>query len=181
MGVITQAVMRVHKIPAKQEFHGILFPSFEHGVAAIHTMVRKESHPAMVRYVTIPPPLASRVVRAVRAVRVVHQPRLACRLYDPDETRLSFHMKPKSSKLVSAFSELLKKFLERFKNFDLQNICLMIVGVEGEVDNVNFQKKKVFKIGTHRSYLFAAIVCVCVCVCCVCVCVCGVRGVCCTD
>lgn len=121
MGVITQAVMRVHKIPAKQEFHGILFPSFEHGVAAIHTMVRKESHPAMVR------------------------------LYDPDETRLSFHMKPKSSKLVSAFSELLKKFLERFKNFDLQNICLMIVGVEGEVDNVNFQKKKVFKIAKEAG------------------------------
>ena len=63
MGVITQAVMRVRKIPAKQEFHGILFPSFEHGVAAIHTMVRKESHPAMVRYVAIPPPRASRVVR----------------------------------------------------------------------------------------------------------------------
>jgi len=49
-GVITQAVMRVHKIPAKQEFHGILFPSFEHGVSAIHTIVRKEAQPAMIRY-----------------------------------------------------------------------------------------------------------------------------------
>lgn len=77
------------------------------------------------------------------------------RLYDPDETRLSFHMKPKTSKLVSAISELMKKFLERFKNFDLENLCLMIVGFEGEVDNVNFQKKKTFKIGkaTHFSLL----------------------------
>jgi alkyldihydroxyacetonephosphate synthase len=79
-------------------------------------------------------------------------------LYDPDETRLSFHMKPKSSKLVSAFSELVKKFLERFKNFDLDNICLMIVGVEGEVDNVNFQKKKVFKIGACLYAITCAVV-----------------------
>lgn len=68
-------------------------------------------------------------------------------LYDPDETRLSFNMKPKTSKLVSAFSELIKKFLERFKNFDLQNICLMIAGFEGEINNVNFEKKKTFRIG----------------------------------
>jgi hypothetical protein len=82
-------------------------------------------------------------------------------------------MKPKSSKLVSAFSELIKKFLERFKNFDLQNICLMIVGVEGEVDNVNFQKKKVFKIGTSSHISSPALSCVVPCACvCVCVCVC---------
>lgn len=68
------------------------------------------------------------------------------RLYDPDETKLSFHMKPKSSPFVTIISDLMKKFLEKFKHFDMDTICLMIVGVEGEIKNVKFQKKLIYSI-----------------------------------
>lgn len=116
LGIITQATMIVHKLPEVKEFHGLLFPSWEQGAAAIHSLYLKEVHPSMIR------------------------------LYDADETRLSFNLKPKTSPWVQMVSDLTKKFLEKFKGYDLNSITLMIVGFEGEATNIKFLKKQAFKI-----------------------------------
>jgi alkyldihydroxyacetonephosphate synthase len=43
-------------------------------------------------------------------------------------------------------SDLMKKYLEKFKGYDLKNVCLMIAGFEGEPVNVKFVKRVTFPI-----------------------------------
>eukprot|EP01088_Endostelium_zonatum_P015656 TRINITY_DN394_c0_g1_i1.p1 TRINITY_DN394_c0_g1~~TRINITY_DN394_c0_g1_i1.p1 ORF type:complete len:673 (-),score=179.69 TRINITY_DN394_c0_g1_i1:36-2054(-) len=126
-GVITQAVMKVHKVPPVKEFHGVIMPSWEQGVKCIETIIRNEGGSAMIR------------------------------LYDPEETKLSFSMKPGaapgSQTAGQAFghffseqmSNVIKKYLEYGRGFDMNKVCLMLVGFEGEKANVTHQKKQVFK------------------------------------
>eukprot|EP01087_Luapelamoeba_hula_P008322 TRINITY_DN2079_c0_g1_i1.p1 TRINITY_DN2079_c0_g1~~TRINITY_DN2079_c0_g1_i1.p1 ORF type:complete len:612 (-),score=68.00 TRINITY_DN2079_c0_g1_i1:25-1860(-) len=120
LGIMTQAVMRVHRKPSVVDFQAFLFPTWEDGVASIHQVVRKEVKPAMIR------------------------------LYDPDETQLSFNMKPASSKFVSLVSSLIQGYLTKVKGYNTMNICLMIVGYEGENEAVKWQKKMTMPI--FRSY-----------------------------
>ncbi|KAL6048649.1 putative FAD binding domain/FAD linked oxidases, C-terminal domain containing protein [Balamuthia mandrillaris] len=110
LGIITQAVMKVHAVPPVQEFHAFLFPRWEDGLEAIHHIVRKEALPAMIR------------------------------LYDPQETQMSFSIKPRNPAVAEVLSKLVKKYLEKIKGFDMKEICLMIVGFEGEAYNVKHQK-----------------------------------------
>jgi len=119
LGVITQAVMRVHPLPEVKTFAAFLFPEWEKGVAAIHTSVREEAAPAMIR------------------------------LYDADETQLSFSMRPATGKVMTLISDAIKAFLERFKGFDLKRVSMMIVGYEGSATAVRLQQRQLKAIA-HR-------------------------------
>eukprot|EP01090_Pellita_catalonica_P004020 TRINITY_DN137_c0_g1_i2.p1 TRINITY_DN137_c0_g1~~TRINITY_DN137_c0_g1_i2.p1 ORF type:complete len:615 (-),score=105.60 TRINITY_DN137_c0_g1_i2:222-1952(-) len=123
-GIITEAVMRIHKLPEVKEFHGLMFRDWEHGVEAIREIMEKNAKPAMIR------------------------------LYDDEETRLSFKMKPKSNPFAHTMSALIKKYMESMKGWDLDNITLMIVGFEGERKNVAHQKKRVFALTRKHEGLW---------------------------
>ena len=126
-GVITQAVMKVHRVPPVKEFHGVIMPSWEQGVHVIQEIIRTDGGSAMIR------------------------------LYDPEETKLSFSMKPSPAPGTQTagqvfghffgeqFSTVLKKYLEYGRGFDMTKVCMMIIGFEGEKPNVVHQKKQVFK------------------------------------
>ncbi|MAE75510.1 MAG: FAD-binding oxidoreductase [Planctomycetes bacterium] len=49
LGVITDAMMRVHKIPERRELYGWLFPDFESGVAGVHECTRAGCAPSITR------------------------------------------------------------------------------------------------------------------------------------
>lgn len=49
LGVITEAVMRVHPLPAHKRVEGFMFRDFERGVAALQECVRRECVPSMAR------------------------------------------------------------------------------------------------------------------------------------
>ena len=49
LGIITEATMRVHPIPVCKDYRGLLFKTFEEGVAGIHECVRQGVGAAMIR------------------------------------------------------------------------------------------------------------------------------------
>jgi alkyldihydroxyacetonephosphate synthase len=116
LGVITEAVMRVHKLPGYRESYGYLFPDFESGVKAIYECVENYTAPVVTR------------------------------LNDPGKTALSFAYKTRSSFLKSLIGKVVKWYLKKIKKIDLNKACLMLTVFEGDKEIFNRMKKKVSKI-----------------------------------
>ncbi|EGG16465.1 alkyl-dihydroxyacetonephosphate synthase [Cavenderia fasciculata] len=116
LGIITEAVMKVHPVPQAAEYYGFLFPSFNHAISALEQMRRSEIIPTMVR------------------------------IYDPDETRLSFASKPSKGAVSEFFSAAVKKYLQYIRSFDMTQVTLSIIGFEGPKKQVDFVKKSCFDI-----------------------------------
>ena len=82
LGVITEATMKVHPVPAVKDYHGVLFPDFESGSAAIHEAISRNASPTMFR------------------------------LQDVAETGLAFSMKKPSAGLTKTIETQYKKYLK---------------------------------------------------------------------
>ena len=82
LGVITEAVMKVHPVPEVKDYHGVLFPDFESGAAAIHEAISRRVSPTMFR------------------------------LQDAAETGLAFSMKAPSTGISGFVQAQMKKYLK---------------------------------------------------------------------
>jgi len=49
LGIITSAFVRVNPLPELERFHGIFFPDYDHGIAAVQEMVRSRLQLSMLR------------------------------------------------------------------------------------------------------------------------------------
>ncbi len=116
LGVITEAVVRVHPVPDYRASYGYMFPDFESGVKAIYECVRTGSVPVVTR------------------------------LNDPGKTALSIAFKEKSIPFKEFLSKLAKKYLKSVKKFDLEKVCLMLNVFEGDKKTFFETKKKVNRI-----------------------------------
>jgi len=110
----------VHLLPPARDIRAFLFPSWESGVAGVEAVTKSGVSPSLMR------------------------------LYDPDETQLSFHMKPRSSAFMGFVSEAIKQYVQRVKGFDIMAACLLVVAFEGKKDVVSFQRRSVS--ATLRHY-----------------------------
>ena len=131
-GIITEATVKLEPIPERKVYEGWLFPSFERGYHAFSTVTRLGHAPT------------------------------AMRLYDEDETRMSFAMrteeKPNFFKDTAAAA--IKQYLQHVKGFDLGNVALCIVGFEGTEEHVAhirdvtskiFKEHDGFGVGPHAG------------------------------
>ncbi|OGU70301.1 MAG: hypothetical protein A2V93_11385 [Ignavibacteria bacterium RBG_16_34_14] len=116
LGVITEAVMQVHKLPKYRVPYGYLFPDFESGVNAVYECVEKYCAP------------------------------IVTRLNDPGKTALSFAYKSKSSPLKSLLGKVVKSYLKNINKFDFDKVCLLLTVFEGNKENFSEMKRKVNKI-----------------------------------
>ncbi|MBI3551294.1 MAG: FAD-binding oxidoreductase [Elusimicrobia bacterium] len=82
LGVITECTMRVHAFPAARDYRGILFPTFEDGLAAIEDCLNSDRHPSLIR------------------------------LQDTFETELAFNMKAPTTGLKGFIQNQFKKILK---------------------------------------------------------------------
>eukprot|EP01061_Rhynchopus_euleeides_P007873 TRINITY_DN16939_c0_g1_i1.p1 TRINITY_DN16939_c0_g1~~TRINITY_DN16939_c0_g1_i1.p1 ORF type:complete len:644 (+),score=282.38 TRINITY_DN16939_c0_g1_i1:43-1932(+) len=114
-GVITQAVIKIQKRPAVKCYEGWLISSFEDGYEAFRTATLADINPTVMR------------------------------LYDDDETRLSFAMKYKSNFFEQMLSKGIKAYAERWKGMKLDKICLAIIGFEGTAEDVAHERRKLHK------------------------------------
>lgn len=83
LGVITEAVVQVHKIPAQKKYVGYLFPSFSDGYKAINECASNDTLPSMFR------------------------------LQDEEETEFAFSLKPRSKFPKSWFEKGMKFYLKK--------------------------------------------------------------------
>ncbi len=112
-GIITEAVMKIHPIPAAQHFSAIIFPNFLAGLSAIKECSDKQELPHMMR------------------------------LLDPDETQLSFHFKPLKSRLEQSIEAAIKKAISTFRKIDFSQCCVAIIAFSGTSASIKRHKKNV--------------------------------------
>ena len=102
LGVITEAIMQVHRIPEVRLPYGYLFPNFEDGVHAIRACVEADCIPTVTR------------------------------LNDPAKTALSFAYKTAAPPLKALLGKVVKNYLKRVKHFDFSRSALMLNVFEGD-------------------------------------------------
>ncbi len=112
-GIITQAVMKVHPVPATQAFGAVLFPHFSAGIAAIQDCVVHQTLPHMMR------------------------------LLDVDETQLSFHFKSKKSLFQTMIDKVMKRIIGFVKKIDFSQCCVGVLAFSGTAEQIKLQRKQV--------------------------------------
>jgi alkyldihydroxyacetonephosphate synthase len=105
LGIITEILLNVHRLPACKETYGYLFPSFGSGVQAMYRCQRENCIPVLTR------------------------------LNDPAKTALSFAYRSTQRFLQHQAGRMVKFYTEKIRKMDLKNACLMIVGFEGDRDS----------------------------------------------
>ncbi len=121
LGVITEATVHVHRVPAERKILGYLFPDWERGLAALRAIAESEASPSVTR------------------------------VSDAYETAFSFATRKRSTKVDRAKSKALRTFLERRRGYDLSAMCLAFIGFEGSAEHVKAQRKLVAPIVSRHN------------------------------
>ena len=116
LGIICEATIQVHRVPAERTILGYLFPSWAESVTAMRDIAASEAAPSVTR------------------------------VADANETAFSFATKKGSSLLDTLQSTALKTFLKRGKGYELEEMCLGFIGYEGPERHVKAQRKAVGRI-----------------------------------
>ncbi len=123
LGVITEATVHVHRVPAERKILGYLFPDWERGLAALRAIAESEASPSVTR------------------------------VSDAYETAFSFATRKRSTPVDRAKSKALQAFLVRRRGFDLNAMCLAFIGFEGSAEHVKAQRKLVAPIVKRHNGL----------------------------
>jgi len=117
LGVVTEAVVRIRPIPTVQEYGSVVFPNFEYGVSALREITRQRIFPASIRLV--------------------------------DNTQFQFGqvLKPENSSNFEHLMDYVKKaYITKFMKFDVEKMTAVTLVFEGEKEEVEYQKKKIYSI-----------------------------------
>jgi alkyldihydroxyacetonephosphate synthase len=116
LGVITEATVQVHRIPAERKILGYFFPDWDRGIAAMTAIAASDAAPSVTR------------------------------ISDPNETGFSLATRKAGSRLDRVISRVLRLYLRRVKRFDLDALCLSFIGFEGSAAHVKRQRALVGSI-----------------------------------
>lgn len=107
LGVITEATVKIHRLPALRDYRGFLVPTFEAGMQVIRELLRHDLRPATVR------------------------------LSDRHETELFFKLRETPTSSLEALVQKAGKWiLTRGGSIDFEGRCLLLLGFEGEAGAV---------------------------------------------
>jgi len=123
LGIITEATIHVHRVPERRLILGYLFPDWSRALAAMQEIAASDVAPSVTR------------------------------VSDSYETRFSFATKKGSSKVDELKSKALATFLERRRDYDLEQMCLSFIGYEGSKWRVAAQRRLVGRIVARHGGL----------------------------
>jgi alkyldihydroxyacetonephosphate synthase len=123
LGIITEATIHVHRVPERRVILGYLFPDWPRALAAMQEIAASDVAPSVTR------------------------------VSDAYETRFSFATKKASSKADELKSKALATFLERRRDYDLEQMCLSFIGYEGSKWRVAAQRRLVGRIVARHGGL----------------------------
>ena len=112
-GIIVEATMKIERIPATRHYEGWFFGSFEAGLSAFKDVLATGAKPTIMR------------------------------LYDEDDTRMSFALKNDVSFVEGLASKAIKQYMVNIKGFNLQTLCLCVMGYEGSSALVSYSRSEV--------------------------------------
>ncbi|HEX2105590.1 MAG TPA: FAD-linked oxidase C-terminal domain-containing protein, partial [Solirubrobacteraceae bacterium] len=116
LGIISEATVHVHRVPAERRILGYLLPDWPRALAAMREIAALDARPSVTR------------------------------VSDAYETAFSFATKKTPTRLDDVKSAALKAFLTRRKGFDLDAMCLAFIGYEGSKDHVAALRKRAGRI-----------------------------------
>ncbi|MCP4424085.1 MAG: FAD-binding oxidoreductase [Chloroflexi bacterium] len=116
LGIITKAVIKIHKLPEVQKFGSLVFPTFQAGTDFLYGLARAGVYPASVR------------------------------LMDNIQFRFGSALKPRPTWSKKLMSKLEKFVLLKLKGFDPHELCVATVVMEGTTAEVAYEKKMIAKI-----------------------------------
>ena len=123
LGIITEATIHVHRIPAERVILGYLFPDWPRALMAMRELAAGDAAPSVTR------------------------------VSDAPETKFSFATKKTPTVLDRAKSKALMTFLERRNGYDLDQLCLSFLGFEGSERHVKRQRRLVGKVVARHGGL----------------------------
>jgi alkyldihydroxyacetonephosphate synthase len=135
LGVITEVLLNVHRLPDRKATYGYLFPDFESGVLAMQQCRREGCVPVLTR------------------------------LNDPNKTALSFAYRKPQPFLKQQLGRVVKSYLKHVRSMNLDRACLMLVGFEGSEDSFErdrrkadaiYRKLRAFPLGAEPGRAFQA-------------------------
>jgi alkyldihydroxyacetonephosphate synthase len=116
LGIITEATVQVHRIPARRTILGYLFPTFADGLAAM------------------------------RDIAAGGCPVSVTRVSDANETQFSFALRQDPTRADRIQSWALRQYLTRRRGFDGHVMCLAFIGYEGSPRQVNARRRTVGRL-----------------------------------
>ena len=113
LGIITSAVIKIHKIPEVKKYGSLVFPTFKQGVDFLYALQRMGVLPASIR------------------------------LLDNTQFRFGQALKPKPTSSEKLMSQVQRTFLERIKGFDVHQLAAATIVMEGSSEEVAYQEKQI--------------------------------------
>ena len=116
LGIVTEAWVQVHRIPAKRDVYAYFFPNFDTGLKAMQEIAESDAAPTITR------------------------------VSDNMETRFSLATSKESHGVTKFVSGTVLPQIFKSKGWNLDEICLSFIGYEGSERHAKLQKKLVDQI-----------------------------------
>jgi alkyldihydroxyacetonephosphate synthase len=123
LGLITKAVLKLHKKPETKRYNSVVFPNWESGVKFLYDLSQSNYIPASVR------------------------------LVDNVQFRFGQALKPKSEGLKKLIDDLKKFMVINIKGFDPVLMCASTFVMEGTQSEVEYQEKNISKLAKSHGGL----------------------------
>ncbi len=116
LGLITSAVIKIHRRPEVQKYGSLVFPDFERGVKFLHALARTSYVPASIR------------------------------LVDNVQFRFGQALKKRAEGWEALLDKLKKLYVLRVKGFDAENMVAATIVMEGSKAEVEFQESGIYRL-----------------------------------
>ena len=116
LGLITKAIIKIHKQPEVTRYGSLVFPDFKTGSNFLYELTRIGVLPASIR------------------------------LMDNVQFRFGAALKPRPTLMDSMLNKLQKIFLKDIKGLDLHKISVATIVLEGTTEEVKYQQKQILRL-----------------------------------
>ncbi|MCP4422438.1 MAG: FAD-binding oxidoreductase, partial [Chloroflexi bacterium] len=116
MGIITSAVIKIHKLPEAKKYGSLVFPTFADGTRFLYELTRTGTLPASIR------------------------------LLDNIQFRFGSALKGEPTRMEAIMGEIQKFFLLKVKGFDPNELCAATIVMEGTKAEVDYQAKLINRL-----------------------------------
>ncbi len=113
LGLITQAVIKIHPLPQVTKYGSLIFPNFDLGVKFLYEVAHSGFIPASIR------------------------------LVDNNQFRFGQALKPKASGILAYIDKLKKFYVLKLRGFDPQQMVAVTIVMEGAAEEVAYQQSNI--------------------------------------
>lgn len=116
LGLITQAVIKIHPLPQVTKYGSLIFPNFDLGVKFLYEVAHSGFIPASIR------------------------------LVDNNQFRFGQALKPKASGIQAYIDKLKKFYVLKLRGFDPQQMVAVTLVMEGAAEEVAYQQSNIYAL-----------------------------------